>query len=72
MGFQIEGLKGKVPNTFGNKNVNNDIQYSELGNGINSTVALNKLNQNHLIYKIDRGAKVYFDQNPSLQIPGNI
>jgi hypothetical protein len=68
---QIEGSRGKVPNAYGS-NKNNNLTYSDLGNGINSSVAMNQLNQNRLIYNRDKGKQVYFDQNPSLQIPGNI
>ena len=68
----FDGSNGKVPNTYGNKNTKDNLIYSNLGNGINSSVAMNQLNQNLLIYNRDRGARVYFDQNPSLQIPGNI
>jgi hypothetical protein len=67
-GSQIQGSNGKVPNTYGS-NKNSNLTYSDLGNGINSTVAMNQLNQNRLIYKMDRSAKASFDfQQP----PGNL
>lgn len=68
----LEGSRGKVPNTFGSKNTNKELTYSDLGNGINSNVALNQLNQNRVIYDRDRVAKTYYDQWPLQSIPSNI
>ena len=72
---QIEGTKGRVPNTFGGKTSDDgDIDQNNMGVGINTDVAMKTLLQNKALYLRDKGVETMYNQmaEPIMEPPGNL
>jgi hypothetical protein len=70
---QIEGTKGKVPNTFGGKTSDDgDIDQNNMGVGINTDVAMKTLLQNKALYNRDKQVETMYGQmsEPIMEPPG--